>query len=121
MGDIKNWQKFVSFFDFKEIHLTACAVSKMAGVDRLPELAEYGKYFAEPNQKWLENPSDERARVKIYFKLRPETDSVTTGRVQKIRIPMPFLGDSPDECWGELHMLIRKTIVRSGKKIILIR
>ena len=110
-------QKFVQVFGNQELHITACAVSKMAGVDQLPELDEYEHYFVEPNQKWLENQSDPFAWVKVYYKLNPKTDFITMGQVQAIRIPMPFLGESYKECWGEIQLNIKKKIVRNGNTI----
>lgn len=106
--DLKG-QKFVKMHGRQEIKITACAVSKMAGVaDRLPEIEEYKNYFVEPNQKWLENPLNERAWVKVYCSINPETDLVTVQKVQVLKIRMPFLGDDHKECWGELQFLIKE-------------
>ena len=110
-------QKFVRVHRHQELHITACAVSKMAGVDRLSELEEYKYYFVEPNQKWLENQSDPFAWVRVYHKINPKTDSVIIGRVQTIIIPMTFLGESSKECWGDLQLSIKRQIVRNGNLI----
>ena len=101
-------QKFIRVQRHPELHITACAVSKMANADRLSELEEYKNYLVEPNQKWLENPADERAWVKIYYKLDPKNDSVIEGRAQTILIPMIFWGEGLKECWAELQIMIKK-------------
>lgn len=110
-------QKFVMVQRHSELHITACAVSKMASADCLSELEEYKNYFVEPNQKWLENPADERAWVKVYYKLDPKNDSVIRERVQTIIIPMTFLGASSKECWAELQLMIKKQfeIIKLGR------
>ena len=110
-------QKLVRVQRHPELHITACAVSKMARVDRLSELEEYKNYFIEPNQKWLENQSDPFAWVKVYYKLTAKTDSVIIGRVQTIIIPMTFLGESSKECWAELQLMIKKQIVKNDRLI----
>lgn len=107
-------QKFVQIQRNPELHITACAVSKMAQIDCLPELEEYENYFVEPNRKWLENQSDPFAWVKVYYKINPNTDFGIIGRVQTIIIPMTFLGESPEECWGEVQLCIKKQIIRDG-------
>lgn len=108
-------QKFMQIYGHQELHITACAVSKMAGVDRLPELKDFENFFVEPNQKWQENPANERAWVKVYYKLNPKTDSAVSGLSQIIIIPMPFLGESSKECWGEIQLMIKKQTVRNGR------
>lgn len=113
----KKRQKFVMVHDNRELHITACTVSKMDGVDRLSELEEYNNYFVEPNQKWLENQSDPFAWVKVYYKLNPKTDSVIAGQVQAIKIPIPFLGENYKECWGEIQLLVKKKVIRNGNTI----
>lgn len=110
-------QKFVQVHNNPELHITACAVSKMDGVDCLSELEEYKDYFVEPNQKWLENQSDPFAWVKVYYELNPKTDSVIAGQVQVIKIPMPFLGENFKECWGEIQLCVKKQTVRNGNTI----
>ncbi|MDO8676221.1 MAG: hypothetical protein Q7K16_01015 [Candidatus Azambacteria bacterium] len=107
-------QKFVRVHQHQELHITACAVSKMASVDRLSELEEYNNYFVEPNQKWLENQSDPFAWVKIYCKINPKNDSVIIGQVQTVITHMTFLGESHKECWGEIQFCIKKQIIRNG-------
>lgn len=112
-------QKFIQVRDHTMLHITACAVSKIAGVDRLPELEDFENFFVEPNQKWQENPAHERAWVKVYYRLNPKTDSAITisGLAQSITIPMPFLGESFKECWGEIQLMIKKQTVRNGRLI----
>lgn len=110
-------QKFVQVYDNRELHITACAVSKMIGIDHLSELEEYKNYFVEPNRKWLENQSDLFAWVKVYYKLIPTTDSIIIEQVQTIKIEMPFFGKSVDECWGEVQINVKRTVLRYGKKI----
>ena len=110
-------QKFVQVHRHPELHITACAVSKMTGVDRLSELEEYQDYSVEPNQKWLENPADERAWVKVYHKLDPEKDSAIGDRIQTIIIPMTFLGENHRECWGELQIKIKRQTVRNNRLV----
>ncbi len=107
-------QKFVQIQKHTELHITACAVSKMIGVDRLPELEEYKNYFVEPNQKWLENKSDPFAWVKVYYKIVPKTDSVIIGRVQTIIIPMTFFGENYEECWAEVQLMVKRQVIKNG-------
>lgn len=111
-------RKFVMVHSHHELHITACAASKMADVDGLPSVDGYEDYFTEPNAKWLKNPADEHAWVKVY--LSPKStkyNSVINGRAQTVTIPMEFLGENVNECWGELQFLIKQTIVRSGKLV----
>ena len=110
-------QKFVQVYYNRELHITACAVSKMTGVDRLSELEEYKNYFVEPNQKWLENQSDPFAWVKVYYKINPKIDSVIIGRIQTVITPMTFLGESYKECWAELQLMIKKQITKNGRLV----
>lgn len=110
-------QKFVRVHGNAEIHITACAVSKMIGVDCLSELEEYKHCLVEPNQKWLENQSDPFAWVKVYHKINPDTDSVITGQVQVIKVPMLFLGESSKECWAELQLIIKKQVIINGRVV----
>ena len=112
-------QKFVRVYGNQELHVTVCAVSKMVDVDKLPEIAGYGDYFVEPNAKWLENPTNERAWVEVYYNLYGKVKSVseTAGQFQTVNIPVPFLGESYGECWGEIQFCVKKQIVRNGNTI----
>ena len=131
-------QKFVQVHEHQEIHITGCAVSRIPMIHQFPELPEpeYQNYFVEPNKdykRWLAeyeknlalpederkefSPLPERAWVKIYHWINPNIDSVTTGRVQTLTIEMLFLGENVDECWGEVQINGKRTIVRSGEKI----
>ena len=110
-------RKFVQVYDNRELHITACAVSKLPGIADFSKIEGYENYFSESNQKQLENPANERAWVKVYYKLNPGTDSRIKGRVQTINIPMPFLGESHKECWGEIQFCVKKQIVRNGNLI----
>lgn len=114
---VSEIQKFVRVHNNQELHITACAVSKMAGVDRLSELEEYNNYSVEPNQKWLENQSDPFAWVKVYYDLRGKVDSIskTTGQVQIIELPMQFLGESHKECWGEIQIRVKQKDIKLGR------
>ncbi len=110
-------RKFIQLMDrYQEVHLTACAVSKLPNVDKLTELDGFEDYFVEPNQKWLEDPNHERAWVKIYRKLNPEADSVPFGGNQQIAIPMPFLGTGAVDCWGELQLNLKFALIRNGAR-----
>ena len=166
-------QKFIQIHGYTELHVTGCAVSTIAGIDRVPDVAgdeafeinilvddliaqdastsaqmasekiisekisageisdyDFGGCFAEPNKDWKEwvrvtqnNPDKpllskpERAWVKIYRWLYPNVNSLTKGRVQTIKIEMPFLGESVDECWGEVQVNVKRAVVRSGRKV----
>lgn len=110
-------EKFVQMHRHNEVHITACAASRMAGINDLTKIDEYKLYSTEPNQKWQENPSDPFACVKVYYNLIRSISSVTNGRVQTITIPMPFLGDDYKECHGEFQFCIKKTVVRNGKLV----
>lgn len=110
-------QKFIQVYGNPELHITACAVSKLPGIHGLSKIEGYENYFSEPNQKWLENPANERAWIKVYYKLNPLTDSQIKGRIQIINIPMPFFGESREECWGEIQLCIKKQIVRNDNTI----
>ncbi len=112
-------QKFVQVHGNQELHITGCAVSKMAGIDKLSEVEGFNDFFVEPNAKWLKNPTDDRARVKVYYNLYGKVDSVSkiVGRVQVVKIPMLFLGESVDECWGELQINVKRLVTRLGEKI----
>ena len=110
-------QKFVQMHGHKEVQITACAVSKMDSVDCLSGLQEYENYFVEPNQKWLEKQSDPLAWVKVYYKINPEGDIATAEQTQILKIPMPFLGDNYGECWAELQIMIKRTMIRNSKSV----
>lgn len=109
-------RKFTQMHGHIEVHLTACAVSKMAKVDLLPEVPEYADYFIEPNAQWVKDSSHERAWVKVYHSIDRQTTSVIKGRIQTITIPMPFLGESREECWGELQILLKRKTIRGGRQ-----
>ena len=111
--DKPKGEKFVKVDNRKEIQITACAVSKMDGVDCLSKLLEYANYFVEPNQAWLSKQDDPFAWVKVYYKINPESDSITTGAVQVIKIPMEFLGEDQNECWAEVQILTKPIAVKN--------
>ena len=116
-GKVKG--KFVRVQGHPALRITACAVSKMAGVDQLPKLENFKDFLVEPNQKWLENPADEWAWVKVYYDLYGKVDYVskTVGRVQVVKIPMSFLGESYKECWAEVQLCIKRQIIRNHNPI----
>lgn len=119
-------QKFVTVHDNRELHITACAVSQ--NVDELAVVDADNDFFVEPNQQWIDweeavmecteeqcpPAKPERAWVKIYRNLNPKTDSVTTGQVQSVKIPMQFFGESSKECWAEIQLMIKKQVIRDG-------
>ncbi|GEM_PF-3126740 len=130
-------QKFVQVHGHPELHITGCAVSRLSMIHKFPELPEpeYKSYFVELNkdykewlaeyEKNLDLPEDERvfkplpdrAWVKVYRWISPDIDSTTSGQVQKLAIKMPFLGESVEECWGELQINVKRTVVRSGRNV----
>lgn len=80
-------------------------------------MKDFKDFFVEPNSKWLENPANERAWVKVYYDLRGKVDSIskTTGQVQIIKLPMQFLGESHKECWGEIQIRVKQKDIKLGR------
>lgn len=114
----EDWQKFIRLFHlYEEVGLTACAAVRVTNDEKLAELEKklgnLEAYKFIPSDVWERNPEDERALIKIYRVLdNPETYSQISGRIQKIEIPMPFLGK-----YGEFQLRIKRKAISNGKEV----
>ncbi|MDO8574786.1 MAG: hypothetical protein Q7R61_00685 [bacterium] len=104
--------KFVRIFGHREVHITACAVTKNVDTGFLLAMNKLANYFVEPNQFWKRDPNHERALLKIY-KRDPEDNAICQETWlydddQILKIWMPFLGHNSNDGWGELQFLIKE-------------
>lgn len=99
--------KFVRLFDNREVHITACAVTKYSVANSVLLTTSFNNYFKEPNQFWYRDPNHERALLKVY-KRNPKDNLTCYDDSQVLKIPMPFLGHDSDDGWGELQFLIKQ-------------
>lgn len=102
-------RKFVRVFGNREVHLTACAVTKSpAATSSLMEVANFSSdYFSEPNQFWKRDINHERALLKIYKRDLKENMICDALIKEILRIPMSFLDHDSSDGWGELQFLIK--------------
>lgn len=106
-------QKCVRIFEMDELRITACAVAKIRNPKILETLSSTvlagfinTDFQFVPNKKWLENPANERAWVKIYS--NTISSSTTNCRIQTVSIEMPFFDHSAENCWGELQIRLKR-------------